>query len=736
MRRVVTVFFSVLLFGHFSLIGVAQNESKVVIETWNSDEISGPVWISLECEQISCNGMELIVFHDGNKRNISDLHQVEWAGFVNSTISWELRAESSSIQYIIETIYPMRSLENESIQEYNTGNICSENVEGRGSEVPTIEFEDLPNLVPQETSESSEWQLSESALIGALDGVTDKDSMKIRGHPGDIIEIENLLGPAKMSLEIWDVQENGKSLIENIGADEVPGKLLEYPEMGELWIRIIHDGEDGFHPYKFQYSRHAASTEGPDCREISSPWSNGAGLVLEERGYENHEAPRSAGLTYGGHISSSDPEGDSLLVKVGSGVSLETRCEFSNDARVAVIIHQLNGTKEIIDSDSMKCPDSLETGKNASQVEFRFSSNFTISWEISVWTDDYGDYVGFGDAPESIWKSEDILEEWPIVGIGEVVSGELAEDDRVDIYAFRISENISGFDNGSIGAKVAISTPQGLQSAISFQIQSLSQTDWVINNSSNGGPIELPFGVHAIRVEGVVSEDIGGEYSFTIIILGPMENDSSEFEDLSSLFSEFYILAGILLLLPLIVVLWWNRGNFGRKSSAIVEIEQHEKRKLGMLRRRLLEASTDEESGKRIIDDALSQLADSAWEGVIQDWGEPLINHNTGNVEIKAWRLDSEGDSLLVGIRIGDEIWDLAAMRIHSPEGSSAEIVEVYPKHLFQDDQIYLGKLNSDSITFFRVGIEGSPEFIGFQLSGLVGGEPFAASPIKAIKWK
>ena len=100
MRRVVTAFFSVLLLGHFSLIGVAQNESKVVIETWNSDEISGPVWISLECEQISCQGMELIVFHDGNEKNISDLHQVEWAGFVNSTLSWELRAESSSIQYL------------------------------------------------------------------------------------------------------------------------------------------------------------------------------------------------------------------------------------------------------------------------------------------------------------------------------------------------------------------------------------------------------------------------------------------------------------------------------------------------------------------------------------------------------------------------------------------------------------------------------------------------------------
>ena len=130
-----------------------------------------------------------------------------------------------------------------------------------------------------------------------------------------------------------------------------------------------------------------------------------------------------------------------------------------------------------------------------------------------------------------------------------------------------------------------------------------------------------------------------------------------------------------------------------------------------------------------------SRCLGDATEAIVPG-GRPLINHNTGNVEIKAWRLDSEGDSLLVGIRIGDDIWDLAAMRIHSPEGSSADIGGVYPKHIFQDDQIYLGRLDSDSITFFRVGIEGSPEFIGFQLSGLVGGEPFAASPIKAIKWK
>ena len=93
----------------------------------------------------------------------------------------------------------MRDLGNESIQGDHIGNICSENFEERENEFPTIEFEDLPNLVPQENSESSEWQLFESALIGTLDGGTDKDSMKIRGYPGDVIEIENLLGPAKMS---------------------------------------------------------------------------------------------------------------------------------------------------------------------------------------------------------------------------------------------------------------------------------------------------------------------------------------------------------------------------------------------------------------------------------------------------------------------------------------------------------------------------------------------------------
>jgi len=732
-RRVVTCLFSMFLVCQFSLIGMAQEEGNVVIETWNSDEIAGPVWLFLECEQISCQGMELLVFHDGNETKISDLHQVEWSGFVNYTLSWELRATSSPMQYRIDAIYPMKDLDDKS-DEMDSGDLCSEKIEEGDVGDQQIEFEDLPNLVPQGIGEWGEWQLFESALIGSLNGSTDKDSINIGGSSGDVIELENLLGPAIMSVEVWDVQEDGKDLIGSFEGDEVLGKLLEYPEMGELWVRIVHDGEDGFHPYKFQYSRHVASFEGPDCREISNPWSNGDGLVLEAQGYAISEKPKSAGLTYGGHISSSDQKGDSLLVRIGSDVFVETSCNFSNGADVTVILHQLNGTEKIIDSDPGNCPDSLETGNSTQKIEFRFSSDFTISWEISVWTVDYGDYIGFGDAPESIWGSEDRLKEWPIVEIGEIVSGELSKDDQVDTYAFHIPENFSGEFDGAIGARVALY--HTLQSAISFQIQSLNQTDWAIDNYSNGEPIDLPFGVHSIRVEGTVNEDFDGEYYFKIIILGPMEDDLSEFKDLSGLFSEFYILAGVLLLLPLIVVLWWNRGNIGSKSSAVVEIEQHEKRKLGMLRRRLLEASTTEESGERIIENALSQLADSAWEGVIQDWGGPVINYNTENVEIKAWRLGRESDSLLVGIRIGDDNWDLAAMRIHSPEGSSAKIAEVYPKHLSQDDQIYLGKLISDSITFIRVDIEGSPDLIGFQLSGLVGGEPFAAAPIKAIKWK
>jgi hypothetical protein len=107
----------------------------------------------------------------------------------------------------------------------------------------------------------------------------------------------------------------------------------------------------------------------------------------------------------------------------------------------------------------------------------------------------------------------------------------------------------------------------------------------------------------------------------------------------------------------------------------------------------------------------------------------------TKQVEICVWRI-SEGDAvLLIGIRVAEVPWELAAMRIHAPEGAKVRISSVSPSRLFQDDEIFLDTLSAGSRVFLSLALEGNPTSLGFQLSGLVGGEPLAATPNRALDW-
>ena len=226
------------------------------------------------------------------------------------------------------------------------------------------------------------------------------------------------------------------------------------------------------------------------------------------------------------------------------------------------------------------------------------------------------------------------------------------------------------------------------------------------------------------------------DYSFKLVDLGPVVPNEDSFEDLSELFSNLYLLLGFLMLLPLLVVLWWNRGRVLGLQSGAMRIEEHEIRKLRRLRERLMEAASTEELDERLIESALSQLGDSTWEAVVSGWGEPLVRHLTRQIEICAWRISGAGGTLLIGIRIGPESWNLAAIRIHSPEGAVVGIGGVSPKHLFQGDEVFLGKLAPRSTTFLRVTIAGDPSVLGFHLSGVVGGDPVAAVPMSSIRWQ
>ena len=138
---------------------------------------------------------------------------------------------------------------------------------------------------------------------------------------------------------------------------------------------------------------------------------------------------------------------------------------------------------------------------------------------------------------------------------------------------------------------------------------------------------------------------------------------------------------------------------------------------------------------EQVIDSALHQLGDSPWQAVVEDWGAPLLRHNTKQIEICAWKILEGATTLLIGIRVDHSPWELAAMRVYAPEGANVSIAQVSPKHLFNGDEIFLDTLAPNSKTFLKLAIEGEPSNIGFHLSGLVDGEPLAAVPNKAIDW-
>jgi hypothetical protein len=184
------------------------------------------------------------------------------------------------------------------------------------------------------------------------------------------------------------------------------------------------------------------------------------------------------------------------------------------------------------------------------------------------------------------------------------------------------------------------------------------------------------------------------------------------------------------------IVIFWNRNTIINREKKTDKIQSHEKKRLLRIRERLSEQLKKiEAKDEQIIDSALKQLGESPWSAINEVWGKALLSHLTEQIEICAWKIAEHDKNLLLGIRIGDWDWKVAAMKVHFPEGSKLTITDVSPKHLFQDDEIFLGTMKKNTQIFIRMSMEGESANLGLQLSGLVNGEPLAAVPNKIIDW-
>ena len=652
--------------------------------------------------------MELVVWTDDSEYRIMDTHLVEWSGLVNGPVSWELLANPS----LVMENFAMRSI--------------------IGEQSDIIENSDLPDLVPP-PGQQGEWTsmsassncqlnrcsrseiLSEGAsFVGVLDTSADDDAILVEGDNGDVVKISNIESPDSISIEYWS-RSDSKTLIGSISSSESSSVYLDYPEDAELWVRIVHSDESDFSPYRFNLVRFDDENEGPAGEELGNPWIYDYQLSSNSTSYD----------LYRGHISSTDQLGDSLLISTGAKISLPIACHFTGEVALEILLHEIDGEKEKIVEDSNQCPQNIETSPSSTGIEFRVKSEQVIEWEIEVASPVSGDGVLLGDAPDLLWLESGPSEFWGLISPSNTpYSGSLGNEDRIDIHPFEITD--------SNGSRVMIRSD--IESPVTYQIQTLSQDSWQILNYTNGTVISVPPGIHAIRVEGL-SPIVGDvEYEFYMVYLGEDIPDEGEYRDLSHLFTNFYVLIGGLLLLPLAVVLWWNRSLFLEKKNTRTGFEIHEVKKLELLRERLsLEAENLEGDTEGIVK-ALSMLGDSSWDEALYDLGKPSLRHMTEQIEICSWVIP-ESSFLILGIRTFQEKWELTALSVSSPEGSTASITKVSPDHMFEDNEVFLDTLSPETKRFLSLEISGSPSLLELEVSGLVDGEPLAAVPREALSF-
>ena len=327
------------------------------------------------------------------------------------------------------------------------------------------------------------------------------------------------------------------------------------------------------------------------------------------------------------------------------------------------------------------------------------------------------------DSPATIWSSDGVGDNWIIVpGNNSTIIGTFELNDSVDLYAIEISSSnwttirfsVYGNDSVSIG------------------IQRLNQSTWSIEEYANEGigEISLDQGFHAIRLERLGSYEGEVDYRFTIRNMGNFD-ESGEYVNLAWMFAPFYLFAGFFLILPMLVVLWWNRENILTSTFRSSELEQSEVQVLSLLRERFSadRGNVDFEE----VNAALSTLGRGSWEAISEEFGKPEIRHFTENIDISLWRMKGGFGSFLIGIKTGRSKWEMAAIRINTPLGEPIKVDNVLPEMMFQDDEVYLGNLEEETTTFIRLEVLGKAPEAEIHISGIVEGSPIAAVPAKTI---
>jgi hypothetical protein len=190
---------------------------------------------------------------------------------------------------------------------------------------------------------------------------------------------------------------------------------------------------------------------------------------------------------------------------------------------------------------------------------------------------------------------------------------------------------------------------------------------------------------------------------------------------------------GILFLVPALYLAVMHN----RKKSYAREILSKRQR-LQWLKNRLDEGISPKQN-RRELAKSLDAVATLDWNDACQTWGDPNILYRTENVAIAGWKLDeriaktTNSWPIIIGVYVIKGNWEIAALRLDSPEGEAWEIKSVTPRFLHSGYEVFLDTMRSGNKTFLSVELLGSANSVDIELNGILDGQPFACRTSRTL---
>jgi hypothetical protein len=494
--------------------------------------------------------------------------------------------------------------------------------------------------------------------------------------------------------------------------------LLVEVSNDEIWV-MAYSASSQAGLYSLRFASHSAELETSFGETASQPWV----------------APTFADGTTSGHLTTNDVGGDTIRLEAGS------RSKFIVDwtltSAADIYFQARSGTWAIVHNESNLSGSiqfTVPTGADAAAITFTNASEPLI-WTLTITSLGPNDGATPGDASDSQPNGEADTLDWMVMqSESGYTSGTIGGTDIRDVY---LIEREIGYPYRSLLTATIESDP-GTCVLKLVQLNTTAYNAWTtvswnlteMQGQQATTTLDLPHGRHLLVVESNISTEV--EYTVNWAWLTPegAEPNEGNWIDYSDEVGSFYIVIGLVLLSPMFLVIYWRLT-----SSGVFEIETHEKRRLNRLRERLIAADPNNVMDPNALLHALESLADTDWDSLVTEWGEPLTRHTTESLDLIVWGLTAnEGArSVTVGLRLLSEEWTLAAIRFQAVEGSEWVVTSVTPESLFDGDEVFLGDLNAKTNRFLRIDLEGGAEGFDLILSGLVGGKPVAAVPTKAV---